>query len=235
MNINFELLFKKYRTVILWSISSLLLSGILILLVILPQLVVIRQNDQLIQSNQKKIASFKAKIKDLKSFDRKEYEEDLTTTLVALPPEKDLPAALDQVQILLAKNRLQLASIAFDSSPTLGNVSSAAQAYQIKIGVSGDPQSFKNFVEDIKTAPKIMKLSGLTITIGQGGASQENLVLTAYFQPPPSSLGTIDQNIDLLSGKDKDLINTLSTNAASIPIISSSQVSGQRGRPNPFE
>lgn len=235
MNIDIAGLFKKYKTIIIWSLISAVLSAVLIMLVILPQLVLVRQTDQDLKKNQQKIEAFKKKISDLQSIDENEYKDDLGVTLVSLPAEKDLPAALDQIQILLAKNKLQLSNISFDSSPVSDAASSTTQSFQIKMGVSGDSDSFKSFIGDLRSAPQIMKLSGLSITASSGGLSQNSVTLTAYYQAPPKSLGSVDQTISLLSGKDKDLIKTLSSNAQSIPIISSSQTTTQRGKSNPFQ
>ena len=235
MNIEILLLFKKYKTVIIWSLGSIVLSAVLILAVIFPQLILIHQTDETIQTNQQKIENFKLKIKNLQSINKDEYKQDLGVTLVALPIEKDLPAAFDQIQILLAKNKLQLVNISFDNSPVTADSAKKAQSFQIKLGVNGSQDSFKEFILDLKSAPQIMKLSGLSISAGQGGLSQSNVILTAYYESPPTTLGSIDQSISLLSGKDKDLISTLTSNSQSIPVISSSQAFGPRGKSNPFQ
>ena len=228
-----EKLFIKYKFTFIWSASSLLLAVLLVVLVVLPQTLSFIKTNTLIGQDDVKLNNLAAKLKVLQSVDKDSYKSDIATTVTAMQEQRDLPASIDQLQILLTREGLTIESITFLGS---GAPVAGLQPYQMKIVIAGSTDSVRDFINGLKNAPEIMKITDLNITGSTRGLVQDEITLSAYYYPPPKSIGTIDQPVSAKNPQDQAILDLLSKNFQTLPIISSDYNSASiSGKLNPFQ
>lgn len=225
-------LIKRYQ-LLGWPLVSIVISLLLLVFIIIPQLLGIKSTQDSIAQLNTRVGNLNAKANSLNSVDTKSYQDNLNVALIVLPTDKDIPSAIGQIQTLLANNNLQLNGMSFAHSDT--PPSAALQNYQIKIDVTSDQNSLKNLVNSLKGAPQIMQVTTLDITGDQRTSSLDStLTLEIFYQGLPTALGDLEQPVSPLTQADTSLLADLQKRTQGAAQVSSVNL-GPRGKANPFQ
>lgn len=221
--------YVKYQVFILPLVSFVICIALLIL-VVFPNVMAFSKNNDQINELKAKTDSLKQKISALESVDADLYKKNTSLALTILPSEKNIPEALNQVLLLLSSNRLQLLDISLSSSE---QAKQGTQSFGVKVEVSGEESSVRNFILDTKETLRLMGITKIDITGGTNGVYQASVNLDIFYEALPTSLGSLDQPVTLPSKSELDLL--AKAEAAQATEESDSQSSVPIGKDNLFE
>jgi hypothetical protein len=113
----------------------------------------------------------------------------------------------------------------------------ASDNFQARLELSGTLSDLKRFVDNIKTMPRVMKLTGIEIVGGRTEQLiQASVTVAIYFQPLPATIGAVDQPIPTLSKKDTEILESIRKNIAGAPgLEASGSGSSPKGKSDPFQ
>lgn len=222
---------SKYKVIIL-PVSSLILCIGLLFFVIIPQISTSFKTIKSLGSSQESFKNLSKKVDILEQINLSEYRQNVNTTLIALPPEKDVPGALAQIFFLLNSNKLKLSSVGLGASaPSVNNI----EGLPFRLEVEGDISGLKNLLSKVKSAPRLMKVTDLEVSGSSGDSVQATISLTTYYQQIATNLGEIDRPIEEITQKDLEILTAIANSSRSIPTTSSVNITGATGKSDPFE
>lgn len=196
----------KYQ-VFLMPIFSFMICILLLVFLIIPQLLGFAEQNTQRESLFVKKQQLEAKIASLNKVNLESYKSDIATALIALPQEKDVPAALSQVLYLLSSNRLRLNEVSLSGSDLMVD---GVKAFQIRVDATGTNSALRNFTESVKSSTRILSLEKLVVTAGSSLTELEATIdLIAYFEPLPTAVGGVDQEIKLPTQSDLEVLNKI--------------------------
>lgn len=221
----------KYQPFIL-PVISVVFCLLLLGLVTVPQLLGLIQTFGKLDEIKTQQNSLDSKISQLKKIDQEQYKEALETALIALPPEKDVPGALDQVLIMLSGSGLHLDGVTFDNST---DSTVKTENYAIRLSVSGDINQLRAFIEKTKDAPRIIKINSIETSTGPTNVLGATLSVLVFYHPLPTNVNTSSAEIPLVTDSDRKLLEKIQENASTIPTLSQLDMTNiQTGKTDPF-
>jgi Tfp pilus assembly protein PilO len=222
---------NKYKSVILPASSVIVCIGLLIF-VIIPQISSSFETIKSLGSSEESFKNLSKKVNLLEQINSSEYRQNVSTALIALPSEKDVPGALNQILFLLNANKLKLNSIGLGGgSPSSNNI----EGIQFRLEVEGDISGLKSLLTRVKSVPRLMKVTDLEVSGNRGDIIQATISLTTYFQQITTNLGEIDRPIEEVTQKDLEVLAGISNSQRSIPTTSAVNISGPTGKSDSFE
>lgn len=219
--------FVRYQILILPILSFFITAG-LIFFVIIPQVgefLSVRQGLQ--EANLKKEFLIQ-KAEVLENTNTNTFKDNIQTSLVALPEDRDIPQAIGQLLFLLNSNRLQLDDVKFSNS---AGDDGKSKSFQVTFDVTGSYSSVQSFLSGIKTTPRLMKINSIQVSSANNKV-QATLGVEVYYQPLPSIIGSVDQKLPQLTGKD---LEVLAKYQAFVTQPINTSVGGAKGKSDPFE
>src|SRR5690348_8086332 len=110
-----EELIKKYRF-FGWPLLSILISLVLLVFMVIPQVVGYFNTNKLIDSTLQNSQTLNSKAQTLASISSSDYKTNLSLALTVLPEAKDVPTAIGQIQNIVSQSGMQLSSIGISAS-----------------------------------------------------------------------------------------------------------------------
>lgn len=228
-------LLQKYRGYLGWPLASIIISLPLLVLVVIPQIRGLIATYNQINEAKNQVNSLKNKDAALESVNLDSYRDNLNLALAALPLQRDLPSSLDQILSLLIQNKLQLSEINFtnpnSSQPANGT---KEESYQIKLGVVGQPTALRNFFNQLKDTPQVMKLTQLDISGERGDLFNAEVTINSFYQAPPQLSDNLFQEVEGLSSQDLELLSKLQRTVPAQVTVPATPL-GPRGKSDPFK
>lgn len=222
----------KYQPFIL-PVISVIFCLLLLTLVTIPQLLNLIKSFQTLTDLNSKQSQLEDKISQLQKINKDSYKTNLETALIALPPEKDVPGAVDQILIMLSGSGLSLDGISFDNS-TDSTVQTAN--YAIKLTISGNNSQFRAFIDRTRTSPRIIKINSIETGLGPSNLLQATISLLVFYQPLPTNISTNNTSVPLTSDNDFKLLERIKDNASTIPTLSQLDITNvPTGKSDPFQ
>lgn len=222
--------FLKYQPVIIPSVI-VVVCVILFFTFTLPQIFKIQANQKQLSELKQKNDFYSEKLLALGKIEPQSYRDNLSASLVALPDDRDIPGVIGLITQTVNASGMVLEAIAFAAptapTPNINN-------YQIRIQVTGGMPELKIFNEKIKQVPRVMKLSYVELSTSIGGKTDASLELTAYFQPLPSNIGSVDDPLSQLTQQDLQNLDRLKNYITPVSIETSNQPAGPVGKSDPF-
>lgn len=224
-------IWSKYQ-IYIWPLLGGGISIILLSVVIIPQLFKVIENNKKIKETKQKIELLDKKASDLKQINLADYKDKYSKLNIVLPAQVDVPSAISQIQSLAASSNTQIISF----SVALPSSEAQVDNFSIKLEFKGSSGSIKNFIEQLKNAPRIMTINTIDMTTDKTGSVFDvTLDIHTYFQKQQTILSGVEDSISLLSDKDKEALLNIDKSVKSIPIVSEETISGPKGKSNPFE
>lgn len=187
------------------------------------------QTQKKLEKAQSQSLMLSQKIGILEQVDEERYRQNINTVLSAVPADKDAPSAIGQIIYLVNASQLKLNSIG------VSEVKTEQESYNIKLEVEGEIASLKDFADKLKTSPRIMKINNLEFSKNRGEEVSANIELLTYFQPIVSSIGSTDQPISPVTEDEIEIIKQINNYSRTVPTITSENVTGAKGKSDPFE
>ncbi len=227
--------YQRYQVVILPSGASFI-ALVLIALLIVPSLFTYSKNAKQQTEIEQKTKLLSSKATQLQAINVTALKTDLNNTIKVLPPEKEVTAAINQVQILASANTIQILSLEYSS---IGGIDKSDN-FTIRMEVVGPLTSMRNFGDSLRESARVMKIKDIEINGLRGGVNYSaTLTISVYYQAVPSLIGEVDAPFVPLSQSDQELLakinNALekfgSVNAPSEDFTGTGPV----GKPDPFQ
>jgi Tfp pilus assembly protein PilO len=224
-------IFKKYQTIILPTVSALIALVILALLIV-PQALQIPKNNDEITSEKTRVDSLTKKAGVLDTIDTNKYQQDSNTSLIALPAVKDFPGSFGQALFFLQSVGLQLTNVSFSAIVAEGS----SKNYSVRLQVSGNSQQITDFMEKLKSAPRIMKVADFTVSpasIQDPNSLIADVSLITYFKDLKVQAGAPETELIAQTPDEKKVLDDIKTRKDQNPVPSTDQ-DVPSGKDNPF-
>ena len=221
----------KYQ-IYIWPILGGGISIGLLAIVIIPQLFKVFETNKKIAETNQKIGLLNKKVSDLKQINLTEYKDNYSRLNTVLPTQVDVPSAISQIQSLAANSNTQIVSF----SVALPSADAKTDNFSISLEFKGTSDAIKNFIEQLKKAPRIMTIKTIDMSADKtASVFNVSLNLQTYYQQQKTVLSSVEDKITLLSDKDKEALQNIDISVRSIPIVSEETITGPKGKLNPFE
>lgn len=225
-------LFLKYQPFIL-PVISLVFCVILLGLVTVPQTLSLMSAFKTLSELNNQQTELDNKISQLQRINEEEYKTDLETALIALPPEKDVPGAVDQILIILSGSGLHLDGVAFDNS---SDATVQTENYAVRLSVTGAMDQLKAFIDKTKNSPRIIKINSIETSTGPDQILGATISLLVFYHPLPTNVATDNPTVPLLTDSDISLLEKIKENASTIPTLSQLDATNiPTGKSDPFQ
>lgn len=208
-----------------------------IYLVIYPQISGYLKGIDEISRMQDRVVRLSTKAASLETLDTSGLTGKLDTALDALPADRDLANLLGAIQNLASENGVVLVAVA------LGQVVSDKQAkfnpFTVRLEVGGSKDAFKNFINNIEKAPRVMRVSSLELSPAKASDSASaSTVIEVYFAPTPKEIGAVDAPLPTISAQEEETLAKLVRETpvqVTQPTTETPAVSVPKGKANPFQ
>lgn len=222
---------EKYQ-LFLWPVMGVGISLGLSALLIIPQVNKISETNNKIEQLKQRTAILEKKASDLSKINIAEYKQDLAELQYAIPSQPDITSSISQIQGLAAQTQTVVTSMSIN----IPSSASGSDSYQISISIKGDLTSVYSYINKLKSSPRVMAVNSIDFSGDKTGDSFEATIsLTTFYQTAQTTLPSIEQPVNLLNDKDKEIIAKISGAITQLPIISETTATGPKGKPNPFE
>lgn len=223
-------LVSKFKVFVMPAVA-IIICLLLFVFIVGPQVVSTFQATNAAKEADAKIKLLNNKINQLEQIDENAYKQDIETALIAIPTEKDIAVAIGQVQTLLSSNNLQLDAMSFGVNPPEGKT----QSFLVKVDVSGNVQSLKDFTAKVKNYPRLFKVSSVNISNNSGTKVQAGIILIAYFQEVQNKIGDVDQPLTLPTDKDREILASIRESAKVFTGVTQNTLAVKSGKSDPFQ
>ncbi len=206
-------------------------------LFIVPKLGQILSIQEAVGKGQQRKMALESKLKELVGYlqDESSLDENLRQVDLALPYDKQIGGLVFGLESLAQEASLSVKAIQMTpgviSSSTKSTIGKAGQI-DVKVTFEGSITDIQLLVSKIKNARRILSPKSISLVANPrtGGLTESTIPMVAYFQSAPTNLGDAAAPLPKLSGRDLDLIDTLSRFRVYTAI---GQISIS-GRANPF-
>ena len=180
-----------------------------------------------------------SKVNVLRNLDQIELEEQLASSEQMLPSDKGVFTFIEQIESAAANsgvllNRLEVSpgslSGTVENKPQPAPTASSPESkgadlintkVQLKASISGDYNSFMQFLKILRSMPRIVAVEDLSIgsSLSTSGSSQirVSLQIEAYWKPMITQLSNIEAPVTELTESEKNLLAKIKTEIANIP------------------
>lgn len=203
---NLRILYKHYKGFLL-PIGVILVSILVIIYVITPQIQQYFNSQNSVNTEQQKLNTLNANYNLLNSLNDAQIAANLNILSQALPAQKDFAGIINAVSYVSAKTGVSVGNFEF----SLGDLSAstfAGTAYpstKISISLKGNPKNIANFASEIVKTMPIAEVTSMNVA---GNAS--TLGVLFYYKPfPPQNISNQTQILPL-SASDQLLIKQVS-------------------------
>lgn len=218
----------KFRFLILPAVS-LITTGILIVVVIIPQILSYPKTDSSIKEAEDKLTALNQKLKILETIDEASFQEDLDLANLILPPDSDIAGTLGQTLFLIRSSSLNLSGVSFGGAQPVGQ----AQALTVKTEITGTPTGLKTLTQKVKESPRIMRIASIEMTQSTKGDLTAAIIFLAYFQ---NTLPKVPENqIALPTDEERKILSYIKNSSVSIPETSPANINVPKGKLDPFQ
>lgn len=223
--------YAKYR-VLLVPIIVVITAIVIVVLVTIPQLYNLFNTFKTINELKQKKLFYQNKAAELAEIKIQDFRNDLDTSLVALPVEKDIPGVMGELLVSLGGSGMTLNGITFSSSPP---ESEKVEEYTVTIDATGTDVSLGNFLERVTLAPRVIKLT--TIQVSSGGTANLNASITfaTFYQTLPSNIGKIDDKLPKINQEDTQILADIKTKQRMFPKVAPQTSQTTIGKLDPFK
>lgn len=227
---------QKYQ-LYFWPAIGILISALLFLLFIMPQIFRIYEDNNKIEEIERRTSQLQAKAQVLNAINLSEYKDYFSKLAIILPPEAEVISAITQIQSVAIVTNVQISEIVTSLPPN----NDTGNSFAISLNISGNLQSINEFITRLKSAPRVITIKGIDLSSQKSKSDYlANFNISVYYQKPNTQLTSLEQEIVLLSESEKEKLQLIDQSIKSLPLpllaASASGVpTGEVGKSNPFE
>lgn len=198
--------YLKYKIFVIPFIVSLVCL-IIIIFVIIPQILEFFSEREKIRIVMNRIDLLNNKAIELGKIDETKLKQDLTTTLIVMPTDRDIPQAMAVLENLITKSNLSLKSTSYGASSTSGGPNS----FSLTVSLVGSVASTRFFLNSLSEGSRIFNVESISLRLQpQGSDVSVDIPLNVFYQSVPTKTLTLDQPVAKIDTKEDNLINNLS-------------------------
>lgn len=207
--------------------QGFVVSGVIIVfgvtaffLAVLPGIRATRDLYENLNVIQKEVQALSGKFAFLQSLNEDDLRDRLVTMLQAVPQDKSLPTIFSTADGLANKSGVSIIDMNLTGSGSLATGSAVRQsAAEKKIGAStlpftmnatGSYDQIRSFVSEINNVRRYFDVTSFDLSIGATGETQVRLSLTAFYQPLPSKVGSIQSPVIPMTAKEEEVFTKVS-------------------------
>lgn len=207
---------KLYRFEI-FQAAAIVITVILLLTVIFPQLQRQWYRFTLMQETQKDIQNLKEKQALLASFDQSELENTYKGMMSVLPKDKALGTMMSGIDKLATDYGMTLVSFSFDSVGSIGTQSATKKTAKkettvystvpITVTVEGTLTNIKNFLDSANRTRPLYLIKNFDLTFSPKDATfRSKILLDGMYLPLPKTLGSVSSSLTPFSDREVSII-----------------------------
>lgn len=179
---NILVLYKHYKDFLL-PIGVILVSILVIIYIIFPQVQQYFNSQDLLKTEQQKLETLTNNYNFLLSLNDAKTNSDFNLLSLALPPQKDFAGIIDAISYVSAKTGVAVGDFQF----SLGNLSAvnfggtAYPSTKISINLKGDAKGIASFINELSKTIPIAQTTTINISNDEGA-----ITVLFYYKPFPS-------------------------------------------------
>lgn len=161
--------------------------------------------------------ALKGKLALLEALNEEDIRDRLILLVSAVPQEKSVPTVFSTIEGLSQQTGVSIIDLSLASPGTLASISATIRqsASEKKIGASALPfvltasgtyDQIRGFVGKINAIRRIFDVTNFDISISATGVTQVRLALTAFYQPLPTKVGSVQAAVTPLSQKEEAIL-----------------------------
>jgi Tfp pilus assembly protein PilO len=201
--------------------AILIFSVPLVVFVLIPGIQKTRDLFNRLTAVREEVDELNAKFRLLSALDEENVRERLIILLSGIPQDKSVSSVLGTIDGLAQETGVSIIDLGLTSLGSLATVSSSIRpsVSEKKIGASGLPftltasgayENIRSFVGKVNKVRRLFDVTSFDLSIGDTGVTQARLSLTAYYQPLPAKVASIQSPVVPLSEKEESIFRTLS-------------------------
>lgn len=227
---------KKLVGVII-PIASLVIAGILVILVIIPQIKGYFDTRKQVEDLKTQVSDLNKHADNLAKINVDDFNHKLTDMANILPADGDPNLAVAYIEAGLSATGLQLQSLAYTSasSGVAEATTDPASNLKIVVEVTGDIDKLEAFITKLEQGPQIIRINGLDFTRDKNNNLTIDLTLNSYYQPEAKVPASLPANTDSMSSTDNSTLDKLESRLQLNPPIQFPASASAIGKPNPFQ
>ncbi|MDZ7586206.1 MAG: type 4a pilus biogenesis protein PilO [Patescibacteria group bacterium] len=163
------------------------------------------------------LKSLEKKLEILEGFDKNVITERVTRMEAVFPSDKPIIQLLSNLSQLAAKHSLSFGGISLspgsltktDESKTEADLSDLTFGFEVE----GNFGSIIKFLKELEKVAPLMKIDKVALTMKSSPLSDDintiiaaEINVSAFYQPPPKSLGNISQEVKILSKNEEAIL-----------------------------
>ncbi|MDO8429128.1 MAG: hypothetical protein Q7S88_00680 [Candidatus Daviesbacteria bacterium] len=207
--------YQEYRLII-WPVVITISSVVILIMVVIPQIFSYISSGEEIAGVITQVEALENKALQLQSINELQISQDLEVAYTVLPIEGDIPQSVVILQSIAAKSGLQVTGVHFNQGQLIDKINgedlkSAKGSYNINLTVIGTPDQIKQFLTNLKLAPKIFQVDSISAVFKKSALSLEvEIPIMVFFESPPATIGNVSDPVPALTKKEEELLTVLS-------------------------
>lgn len=223
--------YDKFKLFIFPAVVAVL-SLLLILLVIYPQIVKLLENQKQAADLTERSKLMEGKAKELENYDIKDLTLKVNSALSSYPAEKDYVNSLRILQNIVSQSQFSVVSLGLQAGSGEGKI----QSYNMKLDVLGPGVNLPKLLSNIENSYRLMRVVSLETSAGKDLQTNASLTINVLYEDIPKGYGSSDSPLPKFSEKEQDILSRLAAiGDIIIPQDQQGAQLGPRGKTNPFE
>lgn len=224
--------YEKFKLFIFPAVV-LLMSLLLIMLVIYPQVMKFLENQKQVAQLKEKSEILESKAKELESYDPKDLSLKVNSALSSYPTDKDYVNSLRILQTIVAQSQFVVASMTLSGGSE--DTGAKAQSYNMKLDVIGPMANLPKLLSNIENSYRLMRVVSLDTSAGKDLLTNASLTVNILYADAPKGYGSADSPLPKFTEKEQEILSRLAAiGDIVIPQEQGVQL-GPRGKTNPFQ
>lgn len=221
--------YERFKFIII-PIVIVLVSFILIITVIVPQITRLLANQKIAREISERSKFLEVKAQTLESYNTVELDQKIKAVLNSYPVDRDYVNSLILIQNIISQSGFSITSLTLGASTESGD----GQKYNFNISVSGPKDKLSKFLTNIETSYRLMRIASLETSTDKDQQVTVSLNVDVLYAPAPGNFGNVDTPLPQFSQKEGEVLSKLAT-VESLTNIETAQSEATVGRDNPFE
>ena len=196
--------------------AILLFAAVALMFAVLPGIRATQELYGSLKGTEKETETLSKKLRFLEGLSEDDLRSQLVTLLSAVPQEKSVPSIFGTVEGLTNQSGVSIVEVTLTSPGSLATVAATRQSsVEKKIGastlpfsltVSGTYDQIRAFVGDINKVRRLFDVTSFELSIGATGTTQVKFALTAFYQPLPTKVGSVQAPVAVLTQKEEEVL-----------------------------
>lgn len=194
----------------------LIFSSVAVIFAVIPGVRVTQDLYENLKRTNKDIEILSGKLRILEGIAEEDIRDNLLMMLSGIPGEKSIPTIISTVEVLGNQTGVSIIDMSLVNPGSLATGAATRQsAAEKKFGasaipfmltVSGTYDQIRAFVSKVNTVKRIFDVTSFELNIGSNGQTQARVSLTAFYQPLPEKVGSVQTPVTILTPNQEKIL-----------------------------